>query len=362
MISVDNSAGHFLLAVFNVRVWLTGLLLSAMLTLLGCGSGPNVVTFSGVKFGTTYNVIIVADQPVPENLSTLIDAALDRIDASMSTYIASSEISRFNGLAVGDEVAVSDDFAHVFKISRSIWNKSNGALDPTVGPLVDLWGFGPTKTDDEIPSASQISLAMSLRGFDGVNVRESLQDLLISKSRPTKLDFSAVAKGYAVDVIAELLEMNALPDYLVEIGGETRVSGFNPEGRPWRLGIQVPQLISEVEEVIALDGGAVATSGDYRNYFERDGHRYSHTIDPRTGYPIEHSTASVTVVADTCAEADAWATALLVLGHQDGIKLANKYNLPTFMIVRDEKDFKRVYSESFRPFLDVLDDKSITEK
>ena len=362
MTSVDNKPGSLLSTIAGLKFWSVCSLIGGALLLLSCESGPTVVTLTGAKFGTTYNITVVADQPVPGNLAAMIEESLDRVDASMSTYKTSSEISQFNRLSVGESIPLSEDFIHVFNVSKTVWQKSNGALEPTVGPLVNLWGFGPDATEDVIPEVSQIALARTQLGFDRIKVSQFNSGPIISKTGPVELDFSAVAKGYAVDVIAELLEMNALPDYLVEIGGETRVSGYNPEGRPWRLGIQVPQLISEVEQVIALDAGAVATSGDYRNYFERDGRRYSHTIDPRTGYPIEHSTASVTVVADTCAEADAWATALMVLGYQDGITLADQMNLPVFMIVREGTGFKRAYSDSFMPFLDGSDDKSIIEK
>ena len=160
-----------------------------------------------------------------------------------------------------------------------------------------------------------------------------------------------MAKGYAVDLVADLLEMNALPDYLIEVGGETRVSGLNPQGQPWRLAIESPLLIGQVETVLALTSGAVATSGDYRNYFERDGIRYSHTIDPRDGKPIIHTLASVTVLADTCAEADAWATALLVLGNKEGLDLANQLGLAVYMLARDGDEYTASYSKMFEPYL-----------
>ncbi len=361
MISVDNKPGSLLSTIAGLKFWSVCSLIAASLILLSCESGPTVVTLTGAKFGTSYNITVVADQPVPKNLAAMVEDALDRVDASMSTYKESSEISQFNRAAIGESVSVSKEFFDVFTISKSVWEKSNGAFEPTVAPLVNLWGFGAQQTDDVIPDSSEVAVALSQLGFSSVDVINAIEGFTVSKSKPVQLDFSAVAKGHAVDIIAELLEMNALPDYLIEIGGETRVSGFNPDGRPWRLGIQVPQLVSEVEQVIALDGGAVATSGDYRNYFERDGRRYSHTIDPRTGYPIEHRTASVTVVAGSCAEADAWATALMVLGYRDGIKLAERFSLPVFMILREDKGYSRRYSEAFEPFLTAADDKLTTE-
>ena len=310
-------------------------LLFAFIALLGgCNRGPEIIKISGSKMGTSYHVTIVADQPAPADLAKQIEQTLDRVDQSMSTYKVDSEISQFNQLDVGQRLVISDDFDQVLRITRKVWQKSGGTLDPTVGPLVDIWGFGPTFTGDVVPSDSAIQRSLASIGFDAVNRTVNNQQILLSKSRPLRLDLSAVAKGYAVDLVADLLEMNALPDYLVEVGGETRVSGLNPEGDPWRLAIESPSLTEAVAQVLNLEAGAVATSGDYRNYFERDGVRYSHTIDPRSGRPTTHSVASVTVVADTCAEADAWATALIVMNSDQAVDLANELKIPVYIVAR----------------------------
>jgi len=326
-----------------------GFVLLSVTLLIGCGSGPEIIKISGSKMGTTYHITVVADQPAPDNLAVLIEAQLDRIDHSMSTYKPDSEINQFNQLAVNQTMAISSEFLEVLMIAQSVWTASSGALDPSVGPLVDLWGFGPSPSDDQIPSKTQITAALTTVGFDAVVIDSIEQSIL--KTRPVVLDLSAVAKGYAVDLVADLLEMNALPDYLVEVGGETRVSGLNSEGRPWRLAIESPSMIGEIERVLALTSGAVATSGDYRNYFERDGMRFSHTIDPRSGQPINHTLASVTVLADTCAEADAWATALMVLGDKQGLDLANQLGLAVYMLARDGTEYSASYSKMFEPYL-----------
>ena len=317
----------------------------------GCDHGPDIIKISGSKMGTSYHVTIVADQPAPADLAKQIEQVLDRVDRSMSTYKVDSEISQFNQLAVGEFLVISDDFDRVLQIVRKVWQNSGGTLDPTIGPLVDIWGFGPIFTGDIVPSDSAIQKSLAGIGFDAVNRTVDNQQVLMSKSRPLRLDLSAVAKGYAVDLVADLLEMNALPDYLVEVGGETRISGLNPEGYPWRLAIESPSPTEAVAQVLNLEAGAVATSGDYRNYFERDGVRYSHTIDPRSGRPTTHSVASVTVIADTCAEADAWATALMVMNSDQAVDLANELEIPVYIIARQDKGYTVSYSETFRPLL-----------
>ncbi|MDB4108891.1 FAD:protein FMN transferase [Porticoccaceae bacterium] len=326
---------------------LSAVAIASLLALTGCDSKPEIIKISGTKMGTTYHVTVVADQPAPDDLAERIDAALSEIDQSMSTYKADSEITRFNDLAVDQLLAISPEFSDVLTLSQTIWQQTDGAFDPTVGPLVDLWGFGAVPTEDVVPSDSQIADAMTSIGLQYLH-----QDgQMISKLKPIRLDLSAVAKGYGVDQVANLLEMLALPDYLVEVGGEMRVSGTNPKGQPWKVAVELPALMPQVQRVIAAHNAGIATSGDYRNYFEQDGVRYSHTIDPRTGRPITHGLASVTVVAETCAEADGWATALMVLGEEQGMLLADQQGLAVYMLVKEGDDFKAVNSEAFAPYL-----------
>ena len=329
-------------------------LLSALIALLligGCDHAPEVVKISGSKFGTSYHITIVADQPAPADLAEQIDAALDVVDLSMSTYKSESELSLFNRLPATETVAASPELWTVLQTSRQVWQQSAGAFDPTVGPLVDLWGFGPQMTNDRIPSDDEIAKALASIGYQYLVLNSDEQT--ISKALPLRLDLSAVAKGYAVDQVADLLEMLALPDYLVEVGGEMRVSGLNPKGQPWRIAIETPDAMGQVDNIIALESAAIATSGDYRNYFEKDGKRYSHSIDPRTGRPIEHRLASVTVVADHCIDADAWATAFLVMGDEAALEIANQQSIAVYMLVKAKaKDqFTAVYSDAFKQYL-----------
>ncbi|MGB1912072.1 MAG: FAD:protein FMN transferase [Porticoccaceae bacterium] len=297
--------------------------------------------------GTTYSITVVADQLPPDDLSQQIDRLLSKVDRSMSTYKDESEISRFNRLSVGQTQKISSEFAEVVRISQKIWHQSNGAFDPTIGPLVDLWGFGPVDREGQVPSSESIEQVLSNVGFESI----VLEDLTLSKLAPVALDVSAVAKGYAVDLVANHLEMLALPDYLVEIGGEIRVSGTNPDGQPWRIALEQPQLFAAVDRVIEISDSAIATSGDYRNYFEKDGVRYSHTIDPRTGMPIRHKLASVSVIAESCAEADAWATALSVMGAVESKRLANQLGLAVYMLVREDDQFVAQHSDKFEQYL-----------
>ena len=322
-------------------------LLLTFLLSVGCSSKPDIIEITGSKMGTTYHITVVADQIPPQNLAQQIDDLLAAVDNSMSTYKQNSEISQFNRMQVGDKLEISDQFADVIQISRDIWQRSNGAFDPTVGPLVDLWGFGAKVLDLTIPSDQSIANALSNTGFEYVQ----LQGSVLTKTKPVELDLSAVAKGYAVDLVADLLEMSALPDYLVEVGGEIRVSGLNPQGEPWRVAIEQPQIPSSVNRVLALSDIAVATSGDYRNYFEQDGVKYSHTIDPRSGKPVTHSLASVTVVTKSCAEADAWATAFSVMGADQSIELADQMGLPVYLLVRENQQYASINSAAFKPYL-----------
>jgi thiamine biosynthesis lipoprotein len=349
MTSADNALCFDVLTGLLKRASFLFYVLSigVVLGLTGCDSKPDIINISGAALGTRYHITVVADQPAPDDLAERVEAVLEVIDQSMSTYKSDSEISRFNQLAINTEQQISAEFAQVLTISRSIWQQSAGAFDPTVGPLVDLWGFGPVSTDNVVPSDEQINTALTEIGYQHVR----LADDRLSKTQPLRLDLSAVAKGYAVDQIADMLEMLALPDYLVEVGGEMRLSGSNPKGQPWRIAVEQPSLIPQVQQVIEVADTAMATSGDYRNYFESDGVRYSHSIDPRTGRPVSHGLASVTVLAPTCAEADAWATALTILGEEQGMLLAEQLDLAVYMLVKADDGFKAISSNAFAPYL-----------
>jgi len=270
----------------------------------------------------------------------------------MSTYIVDSEISTFNQLYINKWQTISADFFKVVELSQSISSLTDGRFDITIGPLVDLWGFGAGSGDTQIiPSESLIEQAKSIVGWK--NLVLDKDKLAIQKLKPINIDLSAIAKGYGVDKVSDLLELNGVENYLVEIGGEVKVKGFNKEGKPWRLGIETPSLLQQgAQKIIQLKDQAIATSGDYRNYFEEGGVRFSHTINPITGRSIRHSIASVSVIAATAAEADALATALNVMGFKEAQALSNKENIAAYFILYDniqtETNYRIEASNSFR--------------
>ena len=250
----------------------------------------------------------------------------------MSTYISDSEISRFNSHRSLEPVDVSDGFEEVLSLALAISSRSQGAFDVTVGPLVNLWGFGPEDAPEAVDEAV-LEETLSRVGFAHL----ALSNGAVAKSNPAlEVDFSAIAKGWGVDQLADLLVEKNHQDFLVEIGGEVRASGLNPENQPWRLGIEKPLIGErEVHHVVELKNQAMATSGDYRNFVGEGAQRRSHSIDPRTGRPVAHSLASVSVVAADCASADAWATALTVLGPEEGFEIAEKEGIVAFFLVRE---------------------------
>jgi len=301
--------------------------------------------------GTTYTVKIVRPRAgIPENdaLHKAIEAELDTVDRAMSTYRDDSELSRFNASTSTDWFEVSPETAEVVALALRIGRASGGAYDVTVEPLVRLWNFGAhPSAADAVPSDEAIEKAMKLVGQEHLAVR--FDPPALKKDLPgLRVDLSSIAKGDAVDRVAQLLDAGGCENYMVEVGGEVRARGHNASGRPWQIAIERPgDGPKQVYRVVPLAGRAMATSGDYRNYFERDGRRYSHLIDPRTGRPITHRLASATVLADDCAEADAWATALLILGPESGMKLAEQEGITTDFLIREGDTFVEWRSSTF---------------
>lgn len=316
----------------------------SMLVLAGCDAGPQKIQLSGATMGTSYHVTVASDQPAPADLADQVQGILDGIDQMMSTYRDDSELMQLNRQPLGEGMQVSEPLWEVLSLSSQVFVWSGGAFDPAVGRLVNLWGFGPARNGDVIPTNEAIDAALTDSGLQFVEFGNNRR---VTRHRNVSIDLSAVAKGYAVDQVADYLESVALTDYLVEVGGEMRVSGNNAQGGLWRVAIESPDMTGEVERVVELAGGAVATSGDYRNYFELLGKRYSHTIDPRTGRPVTHNLASVTVLAERCAAADAMATAFSVLGAEQALEIANKGDIPIYVIVRESGTFKAKFSDAF---------------
>jgi FAD:protein FMN transferase len=329
-------------------------LLSAVLLLASaaCALSAEPATFTGSTMGTSYTVR-VAGLPSginPQELHEEIDRRLERVNDQMSTWRPDSELSRFNRYRATDWFAVSSDTARVIDAAIRIGRESKGAFEVTIGPLVNLWQFGAEQRAAP-PSEAEIAAALATVGYEQLEVRSDPP--AVRKSRPeVYVDLSGIAKGYGVDVIAELLRERGVAGYMVEIGGEVRTLGTKDNGSPWRIGIEAPtDDRRSLQRVVILEGKSLATSGDYRNFREHEARRVSHTIDPRTGRPIEHALASVSVVADNCMEADALATALMVLGPDDAYNFAAERELPALLIVREGNRFVERATPQFAQLL-----------
>jgi len=290
------------------------------------------VTFSGQTMGTVYNIKYLDDQG--RNFKQEIDSLLEVFNQSLNHYLPESEISRFNR----QDTLYFDlpYFYPVMQVSQAVVNTTNGAFDPTVAPLVNAWGFGPEGGD--LPDSLAVDSLLSKVGFDKLLFNESY----ITKTDPdTQLDFSAIAKGYGVDVVADYLTEQGIRDMMVEIGGEIVCKGVNAQGDIWRIGIDDPVNRGDMTAAIAINNRAIATSGDYRNYYVRDGKKYSHTINPKTGYPVEHSVLSVSVITDDCITADAYATAFMVMGLEKTLAVLEEApQLDVYIIFDDNGEIK----------------------
>ncbi|HGJ5875942.1 MAG TPA: FAD:protein FMN transferase [Arsenophonus sp.] len=327
--------------------------LSTVLMLSGCFETEQK-SIQGHTMGTYYVVKYVSESSHPfwETLRDGIDSRLEEVNNQMSTYHPKSELSQFNQFQhVNTLCPVSESLMTVVKEAIRINKLTNGALDITIGPLVNLWGFGPEGRITKSPPEETLALRRQWIGIDKLAINGNN---LIKKIPQLYIDLSAIAKGYGVDVIAEYLESQNIHNYMVDIGGEVRTKGHNGKSVPWRIAIEKPVdkgVEQSVQKIIEPGNMSVATSGDYRNYFEQDGVYYSHTIDPNTGRPIIHNLISVTVIAPTCMMADGLATGLNVLGVEKGMELAERLNLPVFMIITTKKGFQERYSSTFKTYL-----------
>ena len=314
-----------------------------------------VTKWTGQTMGTFYNVSIYG--PEMDNARHLqvhdgIDSVLQSVNKQMNPWDPTSEISRFNRIASGESMEISPDFVRVIIISEEIFELSGGAFDPTVGPLTDLWGFGPGSKEQSVPTREAVDSCLEFIGFE----RIVLNGNILSKTdKRIRLDLSAVAKGFGVDAVAGYLKSRNYENFLVEIGGEVVCSG-QIKGRNWRLGIDRPadNIIpgKDLNSIISISGQGVATSGDYRNFYIDQGRRYSHTIDPKTGEPVSHDLASVTIIAPDCARADAMATACMVLGEKAPEWIEKIPETEGYFIFRIDKDtYHEVMTTGFEKFI-----------
>lgn len=329
----------------------SGLLLAA-LSLQGCSEKTSSqLVMDGETMGTYYQIKVINPQgkvPAAE-LREVTEQALDDINNMMSTYIEGSELMRLNESPLETWIEVSAPLYSVLATSEKISQLTGGAFDITVMPLVNLWGFGPERSSSA-PDEQAIQEAMARVGYQHLELHEDA--LKVRRNEDVQLDLSAVAKGYAADYLAQIYHDLDLHDFMIELGGDMRLSGHNAHGKPWRIGVEAPSLLptGAVQTVVVSDVG-LATSGDYRNYYEVDGKRISHTIDPRSGKSISHTLASVTVIAKTGAEADALATALNVMGAQKSRALADELGIAAYFIERENGEFVSSYSKAFEAYL-----------
>lgn len=328
--------------------------------LSGCSrtTSPDVAaTIRGKTMGTTYTVKL-AELPAGKtaaDVKAVIDARLETVNRQMSTWRKDSEISRFNAHAGTDWFPVSADTVTVLREAQRISELSGGKFDVTVMPLVNLWSFGPENRPRKTPSDEEIARRKQSVGYRLLELRENPPAVRKTRSDVT-VDLSAIAKGFGVDRVAGELDLLGVTGYMVEIGGEVRCQGTKGDGRPWQIAIQSPAMSRDsAQRVVALRDShrAMATSGDYRNYFEQAGKRYSHTIDPQTGRPVTHKLASVSVVAGNCMTADGMATAIMVLGPEAGYNFAVKNNLAVLLLVADGESFAERRTPAFKRLVDV---------
>ena len=322
-----------------------------LVVIAGCDNRAEFL-LSGNTMGTTYNIKIIADRGIDiESLQKKIDQRLEQINDSMSTYRRKSEISRFNRFhEVGANFPITSDFLNVMTTGRKIYEYSDGAWDATIAPLLKLWGFYEKEGDSNVPEAEDIRAILPNIGFHHILIRSGK---FLVKVRPrVTLDLGSIAKGYGVDQIADLLKAEGIGSALVEIGGEVFAYGRKPDGSPWTVGINTPRKGSPLDSVyvaIPLTAAALATSGDYRQFFESGGKSYSHILDPRTGYPVNNGVVSVSVLAGSCTLADGLATAIMVMGAENGLQLIERLDgVECLIILHDgENRLRDLHSSGF---------------
>jgi len=303
--------------------------------------------------GTNYNVTLVFNEPKSsiylEGVHQRVEVELQLVDSLMSTYKPFSDVSQFNNLGVDQAIEISIDTLKVISFAKRLNKLTDGYFDITVGPLVDLWGFGAkSKSLAQVPSHNDVSQVATLVGSDNF----LLKDNALIKSAAVNIDLSALAKGYAVDKVSEALLEVGVRNSLVEVGGEVNGQGVNFRGVPWILGIELPSALGrKAHSTLNLIDMSLATSGDYRNFYEYEGQKYSHTIDPKTARPVRHKLASVSVLSESCMKSDALATALMAMGEVKGYEFATSQGVSAFFIYRKDNGFSSKSSGDFDQYL-----------
>lgn len=316
-------------------------------------AGHAQIQLRGQTMGTFYQVTFLTDAPESkEKWAKKIDMLLKQINRKLSMYDPKSELSRFNQTPVGQPHKMSGDFVIIMETGLQLYRLTQGAWDGTVKPLVDLWGFGTRKKPTQIPAHKEVINTLDQIGFSHIQMNPGK---LLIKQKPVFLDFGSIAKGYGVDAIARLFANAGIEDVLVNIGGELYGSGKNQNRQPWSIGISRPDKKFSGQTIyrrLKLTNQAIATSGNYRNFYTIDGQTFSHIIDPKTGYPVKNNTASASVISKDCTFADGLATALMVMDIKDGIDLVNRLEETECLIVQQtDKGYIDHFSENFDSFV-----------
>mgnify|MGYP000876824423 CR=1 FL=1 len=324
-------------------LWLAFLILATIWILARHNQQANYNSITGLVFGTVYNITYQYDG----DLKSEIETELKRFDLSLSPFNDSSVISRVNR---NEEIVTDTFFQKCFNRSMEISRETQGAFDITIAPLANAWGFGFKK--GTFPDSIMIDSLLQITGYDKVKLEN---EKIIKQDPRIMLSCSAVAKGYSVDVVARLLDRKGIKNYMIDIGGEVVVKGFNPKNDRWRIGINKPiddslSVKQDIQTVLKVTDLGMATSGNYRNFYYKDGKKYAHTIDPRTGYPVQHNILSATVLAKNCATADAYATSFMVMGMEGAKQILKKHpDLCAYLIYADEKGQNKIwYSPSLK--------------
>lgn len=309
-------------------------------------------SFTGSTMGTTFTVKVIdlPDSIPADTIKQGLSDVLKDVNDKMSLWVKDSELVRFNQSVSTDWQPVSASLMAVAEAAQAISKETDGQFDVTLEPLIKLWGFSTKNMTRESPSDGEIAQALGAIGYEKIQL--SHNPPAMRKTAPAlSVNLSAIAKGFGIDELARYLESHGLQNYMVEIGGDLRVKGLNAQRQPWKIAIEKPDAKSRaIHSVLSVQSTGMATSGDYRNYFEKDGERFSHIINAKTGRPITHKLASVTVLSETAMAADGWATALLAMGDKSGMVLAEKLGIAAFFLVRSEGGFVEKRSSHFAAY------------
>lgn len=314
--------------------------------LSGCGNGDSLERFDGPTMGSRYSIQYVrhSSTPGPKAVQAEVEKILAEVDRQFSTYRSDSDIERFNALPAGRCQVMPGPVLELIHVGEQLSSQSEGSYDLTVEPLLNLWGFGPQARNEKVPSAQALAEVRQRVGYRHLRIDGDQ----LCKDAAVEVDFNSIAAGYAVDTIAAKLEAMGIHNYLAEATGELKAAGKKLDGSPWRVALEEPRDDQQVaERIIAVDGYGVSTSGDYRNYFEQDGRRYSHTFDARTGAPVLHTLASVTVIHPSALMADGLSTLLLILGPERGWDYAETHDIGAFFVIRADTGFVTRTTQAF---------------